>query len=78
VVTGVFGRDVRRFKWRHPLIWRRAKREHALEERIYNALAGVLKAHSIPDEQGEHYEDEPSYDLMVAVMRVLKREKVKF
>lgn len=73
-----FRTEVRRFKWRHPIIWRRAKRELELEGRIYNAIAGTLKAHGIPDEQGEHYEDEPSYDLMVAVMRVLKREKVKF
>jgi len=72
-----FSSEVRRFKRRHPFVWRRAKREIELEARLYKALAGVLKAHGIPDERGPHYEDEPSYDLMVAVMRVLKREKVK-
>lgn len=72
-----FRTEVGRFKWRHPIIWRRAKRENALEGRIYDAIAGTLKMHGIPDERGDNYEDEPSYDLMVAVMRVLRREKVK-
>jgi hypothetical protein len=75
--VGVFDTEIRRFKWRHPFVWRRAKRELEVEARIYKAVAGVLKAHGIPDETGENYEDEPSYDLMVAVMRVLRREKVK-
>lgn len=74
---GLFEKEVRRFKWRHPFIWRRVRREAELEGRIYKAVAGVLKAHGIPDERGPQYEDEPSYDLMVAVMRVLRREKVK-
>lgn len=69
--------EIDRFKWRHPFVWRRAKRELEVESRVYRAVAGVLKAHGIPDERGEHYEDEPSYDLMVAVMRVLRREGVK-
>ena len=72
-----FNTMVFRFKWRHPFVWRRVKRETAIEGRIYNAIAGTLKAHDIPDERGENYEDEPSYDLMVAVMQVLRREKVK-
>lgn len=75
---GKFEREVRRFRWLHPFIWRRVRREVELEDRIYRAVAGVLKAHGIPDERGPEYEDEPSYDLMVAVMRVLRREKVKF
>lgn len=73
----LFKRQLRMFKWRHPLIWRRAKREMAVGDRIYNAIAGTLKAHKIPDERGPRYEDEPSYDLMVAVMTVLRREKVR-
>jgi hypothetical protein len=74
---GLFDTEIRKFKWRHPFIWRRVRREVELEDRIYRAVAGVLKAHGIPDERGPQYEDEPSYDLMVAVMRVLRREKVK-
>jgi hypothetical protein len=73
-----FRKDVRQFKWRHPLVWRRAKRELEVEARVYRAMAGVLKAHGIADQRGPGYEDEPSYDLLVAVMRVLRREKVKF
>jgi hypothetical protein len=72
-----FSTELHLFKWRHPLLWRRCKREVAVEGRIYKAIAGTLKMHGIPDEQGPNYEDEPSYDLMVAVMRVLRREKVK-
>lgn len=72
-----FSSEVSRFKRRHPFVWRRVQREVELEGRLYRALAGVLKAHGIPDERGEGYEDEPSYDLMVAVMRVLRREKVR-
>lgn len=68
---------IQRFKWRHPFIWRRAKRENVLEGRLYDAIAGTLKMHQIPDERGPRYEDEPSYDIMVAVMRVLRREKIK-
>jgi hypothetical protein len=74
---GVFDTEINRFKWRHPFVWRRAKRELEVESRVYRAVAGVLKAHGIPDERGGQYEDEPSYDIMVAVMRVLRREKVK-
>jgi len=48
-----------------------------LEGRLYDAIAGTLKMHQIPDERGPRYEDEPSYDIMVAVMRVLRREKIK-
>ncbi len=73
-----FRSEVRKFKWRHPIVWRQAKRELDLESRIYKAVAGVLKSHDIPDDRGLNYEDEPSYDLMVAVMRVLRREGVKF
>jgi len=72
-----FESSLKRFKWRHPLVWRRAKRELAVEGRIYDAVAGVLKSYGIPDEGSEPGEDEPSYTLMVAVMRVLRREKVK-
>lgn len=74
---GVFDTEIKRVKWRHPLVWRRVKRELDVEARLYNAIAGTLKMHGIPDERGPGYEDEPSYDLMVAVMRVLRREKVK-
>jgi hypothetical protein len=73
-----FNTEIRWFKWRHPFIWRRVKREVDVEERLYNAIAGTLKAHGIHDARGVNYEDEPSYDLMVAVMRVLRRENVKF
>lgn len=74
---GKFEREVRRFRWLHPFLWWKVSRELEVEQRIYRAVAGVLKAHGIPDERGPEYEDEPSYDLMVAVMRVLRREKVK-
>lgn len=69
---------IKKFKRRHPFVWRRIQREIEIQSRIYNAIAGTLKAHRIPDERGPRYEDEPSYDLMVAVMRVLRRENVKF
>lgn len=75
--TVKFSTEVRIFKLRYPFIWRRAQREAKLESRLYKAIAGTLKAHGIPDECGVNYEDEPSYDLMVAVMQVLRREKVK-
>lgn len=74
---GLFSSEIQRFKWRHPIIWRRAKRELDIEGRIYDAVAGVLKSYGIPDKGSEPGEDEPSYTLMVAVMRVLRREKVK-
>lgn len=73
-----FQTEVSRFKLRHPIVWRRVQRELKVEARLYNAIAGTLKAHGIRDERGDNYEDEPSYDLMVAVMRVLRREKIKF
>lgn len=73
-----FDTEVKRFKRWHPFVWRRVRREMEIEARLYTAIAGTLKAHGIRDERGANYEDEPSYDLMVAVMRVLQRENVKF
>lgn len=59
----------------HPIAWRKAKKDLELEDRLYRAIAGTLKAHGIKDEHGPDYEDEPSYDLMVAVMQVLRRRR---
>lgn len=72
-----FSSEVRWFKFRHPLVWRRAVRENRLEGKIYDAIAETLRVLEIPDERGESYADEPSYDLMVAVMHVLRQEKVR-
>ncbi len=73
-----FETETRWFKRRHPFVWRRVEREIKVQSRLYNAIAGTLKAHGIHDERGANHEDEPSYDLMVAVLRVLKRENIKF
>lgn len=74
---GKFEREMRRLRWLHPFLWWRVCREMALENKLYEAIAETLKAYDIPDERGQEGEDEPSYAVLMAVMLVLRREKVK-